>query len=181
MQISKIRHKDTETELAWSVPNGQDREEASMKSEDAPEQGFVDALDALKDDLLAACDLPKGEKFREKLTLTTLSISRDVHGTRGFILSGTVRADAGAYSISSPRLRAPADDSEGGPATLSEKALARVEALIDQAVRYIKGARTQMELPLEAKPEGEEQPVDPFDPAAAAEAEHEHELVGAAH
>lgn len=181
MQIEKIRHKNTETEIHWTVPNGQDREESSLKSEDAPEQAFIDALEALKDDFLEACELPKTEKFREKVTLSTISVSRDVHGRRGFIMSATVKVASGAYSISTPRLRAPADETDAeSPVLLDEHAMERIEAMIDEAIRYVKGNRTQMELPLEGAPDKESnQGVDPFDPAAAAEAEHEHELAGA--
>lgn len=179
MQIEKIRHKDTETEVHWTVPNGTDREQSTLKSEDAPEQAFVDALEALKDDFLEACELPSTKAFREKVTLTTVSISRDVHGTRGFILSGTVRVASGAYSISTPRLRAPSDEGTESPVLLDEEAMERIEEMAGQAVRYIKGARTQMELKLEGASADGEEGADPFDPAADAEARHDHELAGA--
>jgi hypothetical protein len=170
MQIEKMRYKDGEgAELAWSVPNGQDREKCAMKSEDAPRQGFVDALEALKSIVVDFCELPKSKQFAEKVAVTTLSVSRDVHGNRGFIISATVRADAGAYAISTPRLRVGDETETPGPATLSEDALELVEELIAQAEQYIKGDREQGELKLEDRAPDEPTGESPYEESVESE------------
>lgn len=178
MQLEKIRYKEGEgAELAWSVPNGTDREKCQMSSEDAPRQAFVDALEALKSLVVAFCELPKNKDFAEKLTVTTLNVSRDVHGNRGFIVSATVRADAGAYAISTPRLRVGDETETPGPATLSEDQLEAVDELIAQAEQYIKGDREQGELALEDRAPDEPSGESPYEMAE----EGSEELAGVAH
>lgn len=164
MQIEKIRHKDGETTIEWTTPNENDREAHMLTSEDEPEPSFVDALEALTADALSKLALPADDPEDDTVEteLTTLNVRRDVHGNRGFLFSVRRKVPAGTYSVTTPRLRAPSEDSDpDSPVLLTEDQMERIRDLEHQAIRYIQGHRTQGDL-FEPGAEGDDQSVDPF-------------------
>ncbi|MDH5279555.1 MAG: hypothetical protein OEW52_00230 [Thermoleophilia bacterium] len=176
MQVEKVRYKDGEgAELAWSVPNGSDREARTLACDDVPEESFVAALEALRPLIARANELP--EDYAEKITVHTVSVGRDQHGLRRLIVSGTVSVGAGKYAMSTPNLREPAElIDEGGPSQLTADDLELVDVLCAEVARYINGARLKEEpaKPIEAAPR------DPFAGDAEEEQDEDAEqLVGA--
>lgn len=171
MQIEKIRYKDGEgAELEWSVPNGNDREARTLKSEDVPQESFLEAIESIRPLVARANELPA--EYAEKITVHTVSIGRDQHGRRRVIVSGTVSVGAGKYAMSTPALREPADlIDEGGPAQLTADDLELLDELCAQVCEYINGSRHK------------EEPAQPMAPGATStdpfEDEEAGELAGA--
>lgn len=164
MQIEKIKSKDGEVTIEWTTPNENDREAHALKSEDEPEPAFVDALEALGPVALAYLQIEDPADDDDVTSeLTTVSVRRDVHGNRAFLFSLRRSVPSGTYSVTTPRLRAPTEDSDpDSPVVLSEEEMELIRDLEHQAIRFVQGHRTQGDL-FEPGAEGEEEEsVDPF-------------------
>lgn len=174
MQFTKIRHKDTDTELKWSVPNEADREARELKSSDEPKRdSFLAAFEHLVPIVQRANGLT--DEQAESLTVHTVSISRDPHGKRRVVISGTMKAEAGSYAMSTPALREPSDlIDEGGPSMLLSTELERIDELCGEAKEYINGARK----PREPRAKIGQAPAPSEDPFPEPAPEEEPELVG---
>lgn len=178
MEVTKVRRINEATTVEWTEPNGRHTTHSVLSDcPDQPEKDFLDQFATVEADLAAKIGF--GKKFGERFTLTGVTMSRNRAGRRQFVPTAKVDWGWGEIGGTLPLLLEP--DSEkpsGADNVLTEAELANIEQLFAEAARYAKGEREQTTLDLEEEG-GEEEPADPFDPAAAAEAEHEAELAGA--
>lgn len=81
LKVLKFKRKDAKIMVTYEVPNGKSADEVTLTSLDLPSPGLVEALDALKDDVLDMLELPITEDERERVTVTGVTVSPTENAT----------------------------------------------------------------------------------------------------
>lgn len=189
-EVTKVYHLNDKTTVLRTQENGKHEEGLSLEAcPDKPKKDFLDALAHLDATLVARAKgcvtfkaaKPDEGKASKYFTLTGITMSRTPGGRRKFTASCKIDLGWGEKGASLADLLEPDDEAgEGKANVLTEEELDAIKALFEQARLYAEGEReTQAKMDLEEGEAEEGQAADPFDPAAAAEAEHEAELAGA--
>lgn len=143
-QFTKIKIKDQTTTLKWQVPRkGKDGEfnEGSATCRETPQPEFIAALQALVPDVPLMCDLPDSW-YKDKLKILGVVLSHK-DGIIGATISSTVTLNnKRVIALNTPHLSAEGKAGE----TLPEGCTDRIEVLIDEAEKYLKGVRAQLEI-----------------------------------
>jgi hypothetical protein len=130
----------------------------SLSSGEMPADTFVEALDALKCDVLAILKLPKD--YGNGMTVTGIHLSRK-NGEEGenvkVIIKAKKELDAAVWAINTPNRCIEATTE--GDSMLPDATIDRINRLCRQAILYVKGNRVmrslyqQQELDFEAEVE----------------------------
>lgn len=145
--LNKIRYKDGAVELHWWTPNGQDREAGEFVCKDKPTDEFEAAMQALVPLMVRKLEFPA--EVKDRIKITTVSLSADRGNNLGVVISGSCTVAAGGFGLNTPRLRQPHTEEETGPGTLTIEEWQLVADLAAQAHEYLGGARTQRGLGVE--------------------------------
>ncbi len=145
--LDKIRYKDGAVELHWWTPNGQDREAGEFICKDKPADEFEAAMQALVPLMVRKLEFPADVK--DRVTITTVSLSADWGNNLGVVISGSCVVAAGGFGLNTPRLRQPQTEEETGPGTLTIDEWQLVADLAARAHEYLDGARVARGLGLD--------------------------------
>lgn len=138
MDIRTVKYdrKKNTVEVAFTRPNGSDKEDVSFASDDVPTKGFVKAFKQLDGDFRYLMMQPEdndvevhGIHFRDK------------GGRRTFQLLGGIRVDAGYSSLNTPTLYEPGTDLFED-ACLTEAQAKRFDSVARHAAKYVQGSRS---------------------------------------
>lgn len=135
MRFTKIKLGKGSVTLEWM----QDGEQNRKVSDGEAAPNFAMAMTALSGLIVSKCEV-KGE-----VDAHTVSISYDdTTGNRTVVVSGTKKAQAGSFAISTPSLMEPGENAGAiKPRNLNPDWLKKVEDLCTQARLYLDGERAQ--------------------------------------
>lgn len=168
-EFSKVKRVNKGVTILWSSPNGQHREEGSLKDcPDTPNGDFLDQMATVEADIVGKIGF--GAEFARSFTLTGITLSRNNNGRREFTPSATMDFGWGVKGFSIPTLLEPDDEAGSSSKVLTASELSNMEELFNQAALYVDGNRHQAGLPLDPskieagddegeKPAAEEEPV----------------------
>lgn len=146
MKFTKIRYAGGTVELVLTEsPSKNDTDERTRRSTDQPRPEFVAALKALDRVVVHVCELP--HEWTDQIEVFQLTIQRHPKTERrSFVISAKkpVETASGPFVIHTPRVaEADLDDDSHG---LSEEATERVDELIAEAERFLRGEKAQQEM-----------------------------------
>jgi len=153
MKITKIKNLNDDTIIEWQVPiKGGRTDKFSLSSGEDPRPEFKKALSALKKDMIELCEVESLDSKLIKVSGVSLSYKGE-HDVMNVVITGqkSHKNSGGCLNLNSPVKPAEvANVEETAPESLlSEKCVAKVNALILEAKNYINGARSQGDLDLD--------------------------------
>ena len=154
MDIRKIRHYDgKETRVSFEEATKDETEERTRTSRHAPEKSFVEALQAFLPLLVASCDLGDAWLKSGVITGLTFGEERAKGGGTRFNLMLHARHTPSGHSapilFNSPLMHEARDEKEiGKPGYVPSDWDDAIEAVQQQAIRFLQGKRQQADLPL---------------------------------
>lgn len=131
----------------------------TLDSSEMPSDMFVEALDALKADVISICDLPK--KYGETMRVTGVALSRR-DGEEGESVKAVIKAVKDLPSGPPLCLNTPSrflDAVEEGSSMLPGETVKRIRDLCSQAVLYIKGNRALRQMVTQGELHFDDDPV----------------------
>lgn len=149
MRFTKIAHGEKETGLEWEEMVGEhdDIIRSSLKSEDTAEEAFANAMDALVPPVLKLLQLPA--RYAEDMHVTSISVQhgseiREPDSKRGLVVTARKKIEAtnAPFMIHTPHLKEGQADGNDVVAEI----FGLLEAIEDQAKRFIDGARAQIDM-----------------------------------
>lgn len=145
MRVTKIKCLSKGTTVLYETvninsPEGHDLTDCPDKRGD----DFEEALAACQEDALGFLGQAKG-----KWGMTGVDVKRLRNGSRTVQYTGKLITPHGEVATNTVLMRIPVDGGEGEN-TLSDLAVKRLDALLDQAAAFVAGEREQGELPLGA-------------------------------
>lgn len=148
MEVVAVKYLGDRTSVERERMNGESVETLSLRDcPDPPRNSFLEALEAVRKDVLARIGL--GAVFSKATKVTGVKVSTDRYGHRLFSITATVQGKYGpAFGIPFPLLREKVENEEG-ETVLSTMELKRIDKLLDEAQRYAEGQRVQATLDLD--------------------------------
>jgi len=125
----------------------------TLSSEDEPRPEFSEAVQALRPFLRSICEF--STEYASEIIIVGVAFKTNSAGNKSAIIKAMRPMAVGTpLNISTPS-RMMDTEEDDAPTMLSADAVIALEALEDEAVKYIKGDRMQQQLPLEG--DGEEE------------------------
>lgn len=145
--IKKVKYSHERVEIEYEEsPKEGEVNKFSISCAEPPGPGLDKALQSLKPEVLALCELP--EEFGKGMTVTTVHLS-EKDGNTGAVITVvkklTKRAN-GVVVLNTPHVPTVAYDKGGRGPHLSTDAADAIEELRKEAFAYIKGKRAQTNL-----------------------------------
>jgi len=149
MRITKVKILSEVVQIAWQTPYKDGGfNQASLESKNDPAEAFAKAVNDLKPFLISICEIEALDKKLIKATGITIKYKGE-NDIRNVIITGikTYKNSNGCMTFNtSPK----ADRSEGEPTAeenlLPEKCVAVIDRVIDEAKKFIKGERLQIDM-----------------------------------
>jgi hypothetical protein len=141
-RFTKIKYDGAKVRIEYEVEReGKEPDEYSLFSADAPSTSFQAALGALREDVIAICELPADQM--DKLHIRGVSISH-TNGIMGACITAlkTVQTANAPLVLNSPHLPS-APYSDNPEPVLPPETCERLRALMAEAQKYIDGERAQ--------------------------------------
>lgn len=143
--FTKIKYKQGEVILEWQDGDEKESVVHAMTSTDDPRPEFNTALQALTAHVVRVCQFPID--YADEMKIIGVALSENDHQGRGVVVTATKKL-AGLKAplvINTPHVT----ESEGEqPGALRQESIDLIDALIEEAVRFRKGERAQLDLPL---------------------------------
>lgn len=145
MYVQKVRLTLSKVAIDYKTPTG---ESHSLECSDAPLPSFVAAIHALSALILDVLHLPSD--YGEHLTPTGLTLTDKQEAKLVTITGKKDLPDAHApFNIATPLRFLEHPETEGSYSpSLTDKQVALVEEVLEEAKKYVKGERAQGQLPL---------------------------------
>jgi len=152
MNITKVKYDGNKVEIRWqrmTVGEQNSTVESKLTSDDPPEQEFVDALQTFKKHALNVCELPEDDEWRDKVTVTGISVNHEDDERRGLVV--TMQRDLDASNaplvINMPHLRETLSSDDNPPQNAMPFELTvAIDRMADAAERFVNGHRGQGDL-----------------------------------
>lgn len=151
IQILDVDDKENGVKIKYLL----DGDTCTMNSAETPSDMFVDALDALKQDVLAMCELPAEYGMTVKVTGVKLARNEDKGNVKAHICGIKVLSGGTKLKLKTPTRFL--ETEKAGTVCFDKEIISRIYDLCKQAVLYVKGNRNhramfqQPELNLDAE------------------------------
>ena len=145
--FSKIRVTDDEVKIQWWTRSGDDKVKHELESSNAPLPELRQALQAFAPFILTLLGLPK--KYGEDLDV--LSLNGSWHGENQEVLGltvsckKTIEGSNSPFVFATPHRREAKDGEEASETALNSKWVELFDEAKAEAIRYINGAREQVD------------------------------------
>ena len=145
-RFSKIKYDGAKVRIEYEVDreNGNDPDEYSLFSADAPATSFHAALRALREDVIAICELPADQADKLSIRGVSLSNTNGIMGACITALKAVTTANA-PLVLNTPHLPS-APYSDNPEPVLATETVERLNVLMAEAQKYIDGERAQGDL-----------------------------------
>jgi hypothetical protein len=157
-RITKLKINDGKISISYAVPSVRDQEgwcDMKLTSEDAPLPEFIEALAAVKPELLQVLELPASYGANLHIVGAVFSYKAETLCT-SLIAEKALKSTRAELTIKSPSLPEAAPESNpDAEGVLPTKAALAVNELLEQCRRYLRGERAQGQLLVDLKPEPE--------------------------
>jgi len=154
MQITKVRAKGARVHIEWTTQceGSGEPDEHVLRSNERPLQSFIDALLGLRQAIVEEAELP--EEWVEEITPIGLSLTHYTDGRMGAVISGKrkLQNSNSPLVINTPHKPDEAPNESAPTPTLSPVAVAAIDEVLQEAVKYIQGERAQQSLPFDEEP-----------------------------
>jgi len=157
--FTKIKFKQDKVFLTYTQKNSQGKDDAySVEISEAPAPGFTKALENLAQDVLTICELPTDEDTLKTIKVLGVSISHTDTETEGVVRGFTISALKDLKDSNSPLVlntphkpEAPYSKSGDNSNCLYLETVERIDTLIEEAEKYLKGHRAQVSMGFDEK------------------------------
>jgi hypothetical protein len=146
-RFTKIKYDGSKVRIEYEVTRepGKDPDEYTVFSADAPMPSFIDAMNALAQDVIAVCELPADQIDKLKIRGVSLTHTNDILDACITALKVVKTANA-PLVLNTPHLPAEGYSDNPDEPVMPSWMGARLEAVSDEAQRYIDGERAQASL-----------------------------------
>jgi hypothetical protein len=144
MRFTKIKWNTKELLLEWTTERGGETHGHELTSKGTPHPDFVEALKALKDDVIEIAELPLSYAHGLRVQSVTMSRSEKT-GVEGAVITGlkSLTSATSPLVLNTPYL---VNDPQAETGAMTSGMAERLETLRFEAERYIEGKRAQGEL-----------------------------------
>lgn len=144
LRFTKIKYDGQKVRLEYQRlrADGGDPDAFSLQASDKPTRAFVEALEALAQDVVTIAELAERDRARITVRGVTITWTNDILGAVITALKALQTADA-PLILNTPHLPSQPYHEAGGGLLLPESTVGRLQALMHEAERYLAGERAQ--------------------------------------